>query len=250
MNARTPDHDFLRRLHEDGRRYHETQQHLMDRLQALLADIERTDRDSLHARVRELQAELAAREQEQAELRTKVFEILDENQRLAAQYADIERENASLASLYVAAFRLHSTLRRPELLVAVEEVIASLIGCEQFVLYERHGDKMVPIHAVGVAAQRLRPVGVGEPGILGDCVRDSSRFVRDGVPAGEAPDETALTTCIPLLVDGECHGVLNLYRLLCQKPGLEPVDHELFDLLSAHAAVALRATSASLVSHA
>ncbi len=42
-----------------------------------------------------------------------------------------------------------------------------------------------------------------------------------------------------MMVEGRAMGVIVIFRLLPQKAGLEPIDHELFALLSAHAGVAL-----------
>ncbi|HEV2721355.1 MAG TPA: diguanylate phosphodiesterase, partial [Thermoanaerobaculia bacterium] len=54
--------------------------------------------------------------------------------------------------------------------------------------------------------------------------------------------EEQLTACIPLKLDDRVVGVIGIFRLLQQKQGLEPLDFELFDLLSSHAASALFCT--------
>jgi hypothetical protein len=61
----------------------------------------------------------------------------------------------------------------------------------------------------------------------------------------ETPERSAegdLTACIPLKLDGQVVGALAVFRLLPQKAGFEAIDHELFDLLATHAALALYCT--------
>ena len=66
---------------------------------------------------------------------------------------------------------------------------------------------------------------------------------------GEVVDEdSGLTACVPLVLDGNLIGAIAVFRLLDQKQSrLAPLDFELFDLLATHAASALycseRATS-------
>ena len=51
-----------------------------------------------------------------------------------------------------------------------------------------------------------------------------------------------LTACIPLSLDGQLMGAIAIFRLLPQKPNLEAIDYELFDMLAIHAAIALHQT--------
>jgi hypothetical protein len=47
---------------------------------------------------------------------------------------------------------------------------------------------------------------------------------------------------VPLRLGESTTGAIAIFRLLPQKPGLEPLDYELFDLLGTHAAAALYCT--------
>ena len=44
------------------------------------------------------------------------------------------------------------------------------------------------------------------------------------------------------VLEGRVTGAITVFNLLGQKPGLEPVDLQLFDLLASHAATALHCT--------
>ena len=59
---------------------------------------------------------------------------------------------------------------------------------------------------------------------------------------GEESTE-GLVACIPLKLDNDVTGLIAIFSLLPHKPGLEALDHELFDLLATHAATALYCTS-------
>ncbi len=45
--------------------------------------------------------------------------------------------------------------------------------------------------------------------------------------------------CIPLRIEERPIGAIAIYRLLQQKDGFTPLDHELFTLLAGHAATAI-----------
>ena len=64
----------------------------------------------------------------------------------------------------------------------------------------------------------------------------------DALMAHFADDAHALgdgvAACVPLRADERIVGALVVFGLLPHKPAFEPVDHELFKLLSAHAAPA------------
>ena len=58
----------------------------------------------------------------------------------------------------------------------------------------------------------------------------------------EVTDEAGLTASVPLVLESRVTGAITVFNLLGQKPGLEPVDLQLFDLLASHAATALHCT--------
>ena len=52
---------------------------------------------------------------------------------------ELEQLSTNLASLYVATHRIHSSLERADVLVAIEEVIVNLIGAEELAIFESDG---------------------------------------------------------------------------------------------------------------
>jgi GAF domain-containing protein len=195
---------------------------LRDELRALRDDVVRyeTERDGLHR-------EMAVREAEA--------------HRLSEVVTQTRRRNADVASLYVAAHRLHSTLDRGRVLHALEEIVASLLGCEEMAVFEIVGDPplLAPVSTVGLRPGSVGTIRLGE-GILGRVIETGQVWIGDA-----SEHELAgrpVTACVPLKVDGEVTGAIVLFRLLEHKRALEGSDLELLDVVSVHAGTALYCT--------
>jgi hypothetical protein len=145
-------------------------------------------------------------EREQA-LRAELAHAASENRRLAERQAAAEQRVGQLAQLQAATLQLHEARQPADVLTTIKEIVANLVGSEEMGIYAR------------------RP--------------DGSMQLLDGIGDTAASDFADAVVCIPLLLDGQPLGVIAIFRLLPQKAGLEPVDHELFALLSRHAALAL-----------
>ena len=154
--------------------------------------------------------------------------------RLAQEYARVAAEHGHLANQLAACHRLHSTLDRAEVLLALEEVVASLLGCEDAAVYEARGE--------GEPYELLARFGPGEaphalPEPVLDAVRAGRTFGSDA-PAVPGP----ISAGVPLRVGSRTVGVLVLFRLLGHKPRLAPADWDLLELLETHAATAFLAS--------
>ncbi len=185
-----------------------------------------------------------------AALEDKVAAIETESLRFNERYAEIEKQNNDLANLYVASYRLHSTLDRQEVISVIEEIIINLIGSEELAVLERNPDSAWSVvGAVGMEPERLEQIVAGIEagrGVIGKAVAGVERFVVSGGNRDDlAAPEVGLTACVPLVLDGEVTGVIAIFGLLEQKPGVEPIDLQLFDLLASHAATALYASRES-----
>jgi hypothetical protein len=161
-----------------------------------------------------------------------------ERHRLAQALDEARQRGADLASLYVAAYRLHSTLDRGEVLTAIEEIASGLIGCEQVAVFELIGTPLTlaPVASAGIPPGRLQLIEPGA-GPIGRCVATGKLWV-----AGPEPGPDGLTACTPLLVDGQGTGAIALYRLLEHKVSLQTADLELLEVLGLLAGTALCAT--------
>jgi hypothetical protein len=193
---------------------------------------------------------------ETAELRALVDELQRENARLHAieaeharlleQQAHVEQQNADLASLYVAAHRLHAALRREDVVAAIHEIITNLVGCEEFAIFDASPDGMVlsPLSWWGVDLDYLCALCL-DRGVIDDVATRGGSFVADTLSRARGPrGELPITACVAMKLDGRLTGLIVLFRMLAKKARFEPLDRELLDLLATHAALALYVTRA------
>jgi K+-sensing histidine kinase KdpD len=187
-----------------------------------------------------LRAQLMRYEAEKYALRCELAAHETEGLRLAGALAQARRQASEAATLYLATHRLHATLDRAQVLRALEEIVASLLGCEQMAVYERgEGARLVPVSVRGLAPGAVGPLREGE-GAIGRAVLGGEVWLA-GLD-GEPSSEPGLTACIPLRVDGEVMGVIALFALREHRAPLGPADRLVVELLSTHAATALAAT--------
>lgn len=147
-------------------------------------------------------------EREQA-LRHRLSEQVADNRHCVEQLAAAEQRIGHLAKLQAAVHELHEAAMPADVLTAIKEIVANLIGCEEMGIYARRPDGGLTL---------LDGIGV------------------DDVHTGT--EENAIVS-IPLHLNSRVVGVIALFKLLPQKSGIEPVDRELFAVLSTHAARAL-----------
>jgi len=231
--------EFTKELLDDNRRLREELNSMRTRHTDAAKDPQ--DWDKLR---HELLARISDLESENRSMQAMLERIEDENQQFAARYVAIEEENNNLANLYVASYQLHSTLDPNEVLKVILEITINLIGAEVFAvyLYDEKAQSLEPVASEGAALaefsrHRMGAGFVGSALELGE-VRTATDLSQTRVPAAGA-DPIVL---IPLAVDDRPIGAISIYALLQQKDGFSPLDHELFTLLSGHAATAIFAS--------
>ena len=235
--------DYIFEVRDNTRHYVQDLLRENERLREITASLE-GERLDLENQLLATRTELDTRAQNQAQLQEKVVEIETDNRRFSEQYAEIEKQNTDLANLYVASYRLHSTLDRQEVVSVIEEIIINLIGSEELAILEQNSEAAwSAIGAFGMEPERLEQI-VAEVeagrGVIGKAVAGVERFVASSENRDDlAPLEAGLTACVPLVLDGRVTGVIAVFSLLGQKQGLEDIDLQLFDLLASHAATAL-----------
>ena len=226
---------YVRKVQEDTRRYVEKLLKENETLRTVVAKAE-SEKLALEEKVLTIQEQLSRHEKEQVSLRRKMAEIEANNQRSTREYLEIEHQNANLANLYVTSYRLHGTLERDDVLTIIQEILINLVGSEEVAVFEldEDGEALTLASSFGIDEERYRSVAVGS-GVIGKVAETGEAFFGNGDPE----KEDGVTACIALKVDDEVTGVITVFGLLPQKSGLEAVDHELFELLGTHAAVAL-----------
>jgi hypothetical protein len=213
------------------------------RLERLLAGLP-AEANALWDDLRAVKQHLSERESALLSLEQHASALQQDLFRCGEELGCAQRRGAQLVGQLVAITRLQSTLERSQVLQALEEVVASLVGCEEMALFEpAPGAAALRVsHVVGISAETLRAQGLADEVLArsatGALWLDAARGAGDRA-------QPSLTACVPLQVDGGRVGALALFRLLEHKPQLEPADVELLELLGVHAAVALLASRKS-----
>jgi K+-sensing histidine kinase KdpD len=159
--------------------------------------------------------------------------------RAGQELAELQQQANNLANLYVASYSLHSTLDRRELVASIKEIVANLIGSEEMALFRVDAGRrrLELLDSVGLEPARYQEVPL-DRGLVAQAIRSGQPLV---VGAGDprAAGEETLTAVIPLRVVDDVVGAIAIFRLLPQKPVLQDLDRELFDLLASQAGMAL-----------
>lgn len=182
-------------------------------------------------------------------LRGRLSEVEEQSRDFAARYVEVEQQNTNLANLYVASYQLHGTLVRERVLGALKEIVINLIGSEELVIWEADSSKenLVLVDSFGIDEEQWRSVPLNSvSGLIGLSAVTGQRFVAGETEIVPSGAEEHLSACIPLRLDDVLVGAIGVFRLLPQKGTFEPIDLEMFDLLSSHAASALYCTRAAV----
>jgi hypothetical protein len=163
--------------------------------------------------------------------------------RCEARIRDLHDQNTSLVQLTVASQLLANSIEREDVLCAIEEVVVNMIGSEEFAIFDLDRD------GESLNLARLRGIDAGSPrlrlatGALRYAAQSGKTLVAKARRATAESPDGGLTAAVPLKIDTQVTGVVAIFRLLEQKPGLDPTDHELFEVLSRQAAMALHSTA-------
>lgn len=171
-----------------------------------------------------------------------VHQLAHQYQEVCEQLLRADRQSADLAKLYVALRRLYESPDREGAIAGIAEIVVSMIGSEQFALFELDGDAtaLALMHAMGVDARAYRRIPL-DAHPIGRLVRSGARARGPVEEAPNGPDtELDPLVCTPLMMGEALAGAVVIFGLLAHKSGLEPVDLELLDLLGAHAIPAVR----------
>ena len=174
-----------------------------------------------------------------AGMEARLAAVEGERHELSCRLNEVEHQVGRMMTLYVATYQLHATLDPIEVQSTIAEIALNLIGAEQFVLILRdEDDKGYQVRLnQGDASVRWARAARYEGG---DPLVDSA-LTDGGLRFGPHPDSPVLAV-VPLRVQDVSIGALAILKLLSHKPALVKEDHDLLDLLGAHAASAIFAS--------
>lgn len=226
-SVRTKTHDLLEQLMIENRAMRELVQSLQ------------TENDQFAARVGVLEKDLVATHSTREQLEARLSEIQQTSEELQSRYFEVEQQNLKITNLYVASYQLHGTLVRDEVLANIEEILAALIGTECYAIYEARDGRLDLVRSMGApfAPPALDP---GDGNAIARAATSGRITVSDFAQGAIAED--APPVIIPLRLGAGCAGVIVIFGFLPHKSAVEPIDHELFDLLATHAGTSLYCT--------
>lgn len=171
-----------------------------------------------------------------ARLEEEIANIRRERVNFSQRQEELERQNANLASLYVASYGLHESLNFDAVLAVVKEVIVNLFGSEDFGIY-----RFSPPSTLALIAHE----GEVAPEVGADVT--AFEIVREALRSRSVTFTTVLEekrvgeplTIVPLQIENVVVGAIVVFNLLPHKSGLEASDYELLEFLSGQAAAAL-----------
>jgi hypothetical protein len=201
--------------------------------------------------MRDLLEKIQQLEQEKSELLGHMHEAEAISTRVVNRHAQIEEEVSNLASLHVASWHLHSTLKLPLVVRHLRELLAQLVGARSFVIYLADFEngavprELVPVASDGMEAHKptrlrvgaLEDVSEGAEGIIERVFFTGVPHIVEGLFAEADPALPA--ACLPIRVDDRTIGVIVIHTILAQKDRFVAVDFELFKMLGVHAGAAL-----------
>jgi uncharacterized protein YigA (DUF484 family) len=187
-----------------------------------------------------LRKRVAKLDEERVELERRLKKVEEENKDFANQCVQAHEHSEAINNLYVASHRLHATLDAMEVMQIIKEILIELIGAEEFGILLLEKKKNALQLVAGESAEKRLPAELlpADSGVIGEVASSGEPFFFE--PKTPAEKEAGLPlAAIPLQMNGTSVGVIVIYKLLSQKTGFSAVDHDLLQLLAAHAASAL-----------
>jgi nitrate/nitrite-specific signal transduction histidine kinase len=235
MASDRPKNNLVARVRDNTRKYIEE---LLRENVRLRAAVDRIGGESktLRSQLDQLRGDLDRREEQHARLLQLLGAAEEQTRVFEDRFSEVESQNASLAALYAASYQLHATVRKTEVLLAIQEIVINLLGSEElavFAIEDRGG--LRPLVSVGVDGTKLAAVRADGEGLVTRALASKT----PEIAVSEIGDPYGLTACIPLVVDEHVLAVIAVFRLLPQKQSLDAFDRELCELLGTHAATAL-----------
>ena len=177
------------------------------------------------------------------ELQQRIRELEDNLGEMERLLVRTEQQASQLVNLYVATYQLHASLEASDVRAAIADIAVNLLGAERFTIWLKDdAGRLRPAPEHSSADQEPLPDAyLGGDSLIDSCLEQGSPQLgpRDGSP---------LMVALPFTRNGEAVGLLTVTAFLRHKPGLSADDHELLDLMAAHAASALLAAQAFHVS--
>jgi hypothetical protein len=138
------------------------------------------------------------------------------------------------AKVYAARMRLQNAIDQADALDAIREIAANLIGTEEVAVFkvDQKRSELWLYWSFGVDPNKHSVLELNrEPKlkhVLGGKTVYRLKLSNENLLSTDDP----VSALVPIVVDGSTCAVIVLFRLVPHKPGIEPVDREICDVLS------------------
>ena len=174
------------------------------------------------------------------EARARVEQVEKENQEFANMYVEVQEQNEALANLYVASQRLHATFELEEVKQIITEILAEMVGAEEFglLVLDKSKKQLRVLTGEGIRERLPKDVLPMGEGVIGDVAATGESFYFEPTKESEVKAHLPLAT-LPMQLNGTTVGVVVIYKLLSHKKAFSAIDYQILELVAAHAASAL-----------
>jgi hypothetical protein len=140
----------------------------------------------------------------------------------------------SQAKVYAARLRLQNASDQADALDAVREIAGNLIGTEEVAVYkvDKKRSELWLYWALGVDPNKHSVLLVSREPKLKQVLKGKAVYRLKLSNENLLSTDDPVNALVPILVDGSAAAVIVLFRLFPHKPGIEPVDREICEVLS------------------
>jgi hypothetical protein len=184
--------------------------------------------------------EVAELYEERARLRTEVARLERHVSMLSTEVATADQKAGDQEKLLLAARRLESCADRGAVLAALQDILVTVVGSDDFVVLalDDEGRTMWPILGTGTNGAACGPLLVSDS-LVSAALETGRCQIAGPRGVGELPRNGPLAS-IPLMSWPHTVGALVLFTLVAHRTTLRSVDIELLEFLSSHAATAIQ----------
>ena len=153
---------------------------------------------------------------------------------------DAAHDLTNQAKIYAARMRLQTTIDQADALDAIREIAGNLIGTEQVAVFkvDKRRSELWLYWSFGIDPNKHVLLDLRQEPELRAVLRGRAVF-RDHPGKNLLSTDEPVNAIVPILVDGAVAAVVVLFRLVTHKPGLEPIDRQICEVLSNCAARAV-----------
>ena len=147
---------------------------------------------------------------------------------------DSSYDVGSQAKVYAARMRLQNAIDQADALDAIREIAGNLIGTEQVAVFkvDKKRSELWLYWAFGVDPNKHSVLVVNREPHLKQVLKGKAVFRLRLSNENLLSSDDPVSALVPILVDGTPAAVIVLFRLFPHKPGIEPVDREICEVLS------------------